>query len=148
MASYLPQATPPRELCYCFSQRVKESCLGYIYCISISLKACGKTSYSYLKPGPNEDESCWEFKLSLSFGLNSHALSSTLLSALSSNLNLLKFFIRVLHIRELKLFSRLALASWLSMRVDENSHESQLLTTLLLVWPGLPASKSKHPLAV
>ena len=46
--------------------------------------------FCYLDPGPNEDESWWEFKLSLSFGLK---LSGTLSDsrAPSSNLNPLKF---------------------------------------------------------
>ena len=52
------------------------------------------THFLPLKPGPNEDESCREFRLSLSFGLElSCAQSATLidLCPLSSNLNMLNF---------------------------------------------------------
>ena len=50
-----------------------------------------------LKPGPNKDENCREFRLSFSFGLklscalaHSHRLSHALI-----DLKLLKFFVRV-----------------------------------------------------
>ncbi len=53
------------------------------------LKIC-----KHVKPGPNEDESWWEFRLSLSFGMQ---LSCTLIDsrALFTTLNVLKFFMRV-----------------------------------------------------
>ena len=62
---------------------------------------------------------------------NSHALSSTLMRShwiwTCSNFSW----------ESLRVFSRLVHASWSSMRVEENSHVSQLSTTLILVWPGL-----------
>ena len=58
-----------------------------------------------IKPGSNENESCWEFNLSLSFGLkHSCALSDS--RALLSNLNLLNFF------RVVKSFLSFGPGSW------------------------------------
>ena len=72
----------------------------------------------FIKPGPNEDES--QLKLSLSFDLELHALSSTLVRSHRIQLNLVKFFMRVVE-RELSLV-------WPTLHeVDESlrdSHES------------------------
>jgi len=62
----------------------------------------------------------------LSTLIDSHALSSTL--------NVFKFFMRVD-----ESFLSFGTSWWESMRVDDNSHKSQLLSTLILVWPGLYA---------
>ncbi len=90
--------------------------------------------FFWLKPGPNEDESWCEFKLSLSFDMelsctliDSHALSMT---------ERAQIFCEGQWEFDILLFA-FGPSWWLSMRDDENSHESQLLSTLILVWPRL-----------
>ena len=83
-----------------------------------------------LKPGPNEDESCWEFKLSLSFGLK---LSATLVCS-QSNLNRsAQFFLESR--RRPTSFPGSLISPRSFGAVDESPWERGWSTTLVLVWP-------------